>query len=69
MPVAVTCKKWEFISLNKKNKPRVKPGWLSGLALPAAQDVILETGDQVPRRAPCMEPASPSACVLSLIHI
>ena len=42
-----------------------QPGWLSGLALPSAQGVILETQDQVPRRAPapCMEPASPSACV------
>ncbi|CAD7687677.1 unnamed protein product [Nyctereutes procyonoides] len=24
--------------------------------------MILETWDRVPRRAPCMEPASPSAC-------
>ena len=38
-------------------------GWLSGLAPPTAQDVILETRDGVPRWAPCMEPASPSACV------
>ena len=40
--------------------------WLSGLALPSAQGVILETGDRVPRQgqAPCMEPASPSACFL-----
>ena len=39
------------------------PGWLSGLALPAAWGVILESQDLVPRQAPCMEPASPSACV------
>ena len=40
------------------------PGVLSGLAPPrSAQGVILETWDRVPRRAPCMEPASPSACV------
>ena len=31
--------------------------------LPSAQGVILESGDEVPRQAPCMEPASPSACV------
>ena len=31
--------------------------------LPLAQGVILETWDQVPRQAPCMEPASPSAFV------
>ena len=40
-----------------------QPRWLSGFALPSARGVILETGDQVPRRASCMEPASPSACV------
>ena len=48
-----------------------QPGWLSGLAPPSAQGLILETRDQVPRRAPCMEPASPSACVsisLSLMN-
>ena len=38
-----------------------QPWWRSSLALPAAQGVILETLDRVPRRAPCMEPASPSA--------
>ena len=40
-----------------------QPWWLSGLGLPSAQGVILESRDRVPRRAPCMEPASPSACV------
>ena len=39
------------------------PGWLRGLASPSAQGLILESRDRVPRRAPCMEPASPSACV------
>ena len=38
-----------------------QPEWLSGLAPPLAQGVILETRDPVPRRALCMEPASPSA--------
>ena len=38
-------------------------GGLSGLAPPSAQDVILESQDRVPRRVPCMGPASPSACV------
>ena len=37
--------------------------WLSGLAPPSAQGLILETWDPVPHRASCMEPASPSACV------
>ena len=30
---------------------------------PSAQGMILETQDRVPHRAPCMEPASPPACV------
>ena len=41
-------------------------GSLGGTAvwrLPLARGVILETWDRVPRQAPCMEPASPSACV------
>ena len=37
--------------------------WLSGLALPSAHGMILESQDRVPCQAPCMEPASPSACV------
>ena len=40
-----------------------QPRWRSGLAPPAAWGVILETGDRVPHRASCMEPASPSTCV------
>ena len=41
-------------------------GHLSGSAverLPSAQGLILESPARVPHRAPCMEPASPSACV------
>ena len=40
-----------------------QPGWLSGLAPPLAQGVILEIWDRVQHQAPCMEPAFPSACV------
>ena len=47
----------------KKKKKIGQPGWLSGLAPPSAQGLTLETQDQVPRRAPYMEPASPSPCV------
>ena len=46
-----------------------QPRWLSGLAPPSAQGVILETRDRVPRRAPCMEPASPSACVSASLSL
>ena len=45
---------------------QVTRGSLGGLEvehLPLAQGVIPESQDQVPQRAPCMEPASPSACV------
>ena len=31
--------------------------------LPSAQGVIPGSWDRVPHRAPCKEPASPSACV------
>ena len=33
------------------------------LLWPLVQGMILGTGDRVPYRAPCVEPASPSACV------
>ena len=52
------------------NRRKGQAGWLSNLAPPLAQDMILETQDRVPRRAPCMRPAPPSVCVslpLSLI--
>ena len=48
-----------------------QPQWHSGLARPAAQGVILETWDQVPRQASCMEAASPCLCLclsLSVSH-
>ena len=34
---------------------RGQTGWLSGLALPSAQGVVLETWDGVLRQAPYME--------------
>ena len=51
---------------------KVGPGqsqWLSGLVPPSVQGVILETWDGVPRQAPCMEPASPSACVYASLCV
>ena len=41
-------------------------GFLGGSVvehLPLAQGMILESRDQVPRQAPCMEPASPAVCL------
>ena len=37
--------------------------------LPSAQAVILESRDQVPHRAPCMELAAPSACVSASLSL
>ena len=37
--------------------------WFSAACRPAARGVILEIRDRVPHWAPCMVPASPSACV------
>ena len=47
-------------------------GRLGGLAverLPLTQGVILESQDQVPHRPPCMEPASPSACISASLFL
>ena len=46
-----------------------QPGWLSSLALPSAQGLILESRDRVPCRSSCMEPASPSACVSAALSL
>ena len=46
-----------------------QPRWLSSLEPPSAQGVILETEDRVPRQAPCMELASPSACVSASLYV
>ena len=40
--------------------------WLSASLQPR---VILESHDQVPHRASCMEPASPSACVSASLSL
>ena len=47
-------------------------GSLGGSAvwhLPLAQGAVLESQDRVPRRAPYMEPASPSACVSASLSL
>ena len=46
-----------------------QPQWHIGLAPPAAQGAILETRDWVPRGDPCVEPASPSACVSAYLSL
>ena len=62
LPIAINVLKTSNI-LTHQTDILGQPGWLSGLTLPSAQGVILETRDQGPHRAPCMEPASPSPCV------
>ena len=44
-------------------------GWLSGLVPLSAQGLVLETWDQVPCLASCMEPASPSACASASLSL
>ena len=46
-----------------------QPRWLSGLVMPTAQGVILESRDQVLLQALCMEPATPSACVFASLFL
>ena len=65
--LGTTCREWGGqkvlpcsrmpVNKHRGRAARVAPR----LAPPAARGVILETRDRVPRRAPCMEPASPSA--------
>ena len=47
------------VSISKTNLRQ--PRWVNGLAQLSTQGVILETWDQVPPQAPCMEPACVSA--------
>ena len=47
-------------------------GHLGGSAvehLPSAEGVILESWDGVPHVAPCVGPASPSACVSAFLSV
>ena len=56
-------------NVEKENQIWGAARWLSSLALPLAQGLILETQDQVPLGAPCMEPASLSACVSAVLAL
>ena len=55
----------DALKLKKTGQPR----WLSDLAPPSVQGMILETRDQVPLGALCMEPVSPSACVSASLSL
>ena len=50
-------------------KDEGSPGGSAGLGSPSAQGMILETQDQIPCRASCMEPASPSAWVSAILSL
>ena len=64
-PLSFLC--CEFLS--RMDATPGQPWWLSSLALPSAQDVTLETRDQIPCWAPCMEPASLSVCVSASLSL
>ena len=60
---------------DNRRKSNLIVGYLGSLGgsmverLPLAQGMILESWDRVPHRAPCMEPASPSACVSASLSL
>ena len=53
----------EGFALEERKNPWGSLGGSAVEHLPSAQSKILESWDQVPHPAPCMEPAFPSACV------
>ena len=55
--------------INIKKTSSGQPQWPSSIALPSAQGMILETQVQVLHQTPCMEPASPSACVSAPLSV
>ena len=66
-PKALGCSLWlERVLLHATHVGKGSLGGSAVWCLPSAQGLILESWDQVPRQAPSMEPASPSACVSAL---
>ena len=59
----------QLLSLKIKKQNLEQPRWLSGLVPPLAQGMILETRNQVPCQASCMEPASSSAYVFASLFV
>ena len=62
----ISCHNIPSFASSYKTQVRGSLGGSAVWHLPLAQGVFLETRDRVPRRAPCMEPASPSAVSLPL---
>ena len=59
----LVCLRADTILFTFKNRQRGMPGWLSGWAPAFGSGRDPRIQDQVPHRAPCEEPASPSAYV------
>ena len=59
----ITFKHPQLFLTHKKNSFSGRPGGSAVEHLPWAQGVTPGSRDRVPRRSPCMEPASPSAWV------
>ena len=62
LPPQIHCQD-AWVAQSIKCRHQGQPGGSAVWRLPSAQDLILETQDRVPQRAPCMGPASPSAYV------
>ena len=56
-------------SLDTKTQLSGPLGGSAGESLPSAQGVTLGSWDRVPHWAPCMEPASPSACLCLFLSV
>ena len=62
----------QFRNFQYPHLKSLREGCLGGLAveyLPLAQGVTLGSADQIPHRAPCGEPASPSTCVYASLAV
>ena len=65
------CRQHEWVGPYGSNikRNRGSPGGSVVKLLPSVQGLILESWDGVPRQAPCMEPASPSAYVSASLSL
>ena len=61
--------RYMFEMFYKKKLTLGSPSGSAVWCLPSAQGLILETWDWVPRQAPCVEPASPFACVSASLSL
>ena len=69
MPFMKCGSSFDFPQPLKSEKTQGRLGGSAVERLPSAQGVIPGSWDQILHRAPCMEPASPSACVSASLSL